>query len=178
LSNLGKWDRWHALIGDEPAPFGLSVTYELGAQWLAGCDRIEDWGCGRGWLSRLIPPDRYCGIDGSRTPFADVIADLAVYRSTVPGVFIRHVLEHNRQWAEILDNALASATERLFVAIFTPLAERTLQIAFASDLGVPDISFRLADLTDRIDAAGFGWTAETLETPTQYGVETVPRCKR
>lgn len=178
MSNLGKWNRWHALIGDEPAPFGLSITYQLGADWLAGCKTVQDFGCGRGWMRKLIPAERYMGIDGSRTPFADVIADLAEYRSQAAGVFIRHVLEHNTQWPAILDNALATATERLFVAIFTPLSDVTHQITFAPDPGVPDISFRLADLTDRIDAAGFGWTTETLETPTQYGAETVLRCKR
>lgn len=178
MSNLGKWDRWHSLIGDEPAPFGLSVTYQLGADWLADCGLVADWGCGRGWMRKLIPPERYRGIDGSQTPFADEIADLAAYRAETPGVFVRHVLEHNRQWAAVVDNALASATQRLFLAVFTPLADHTHEITFAPDPGVPDISFRLGDLTDRVETAGMAWTAETLETPTQYGVETVLRCKR
>lgn len=178
MSNLGKWDRWHSLVGEEPEPFGLSVTYELGAEWLAVCATVEDWGCGRGWMRRLIHADRYRGIDGSKTPFADVIADLATYRSQAGGVFIRHVLEHDYRWPAILDNALASAQERLFLAVFTPLADQTHQIAFADDPGVPDLAFRLDDLTGPVDAAGFAWTVETLETPTQYGAETVLRCKR
>ena len=178
MGNLGRWDRVYATGLDEPQPYGDTLTYELGAEWLAGCALIEDWGCGKGWMRNLIQPDRYRGIDGSLTPFADVVVDLADYRSDVPGVFIRHVLEHDERWPAILDNALASATERLFVALFTPLVEQTGPIAHNDLIGVPDISFRLADLTDRITAAGFGWSAERLQTATQYGSETVLRCER
>ena len=178
MGNVGLWDRWYASGLDEPQPYGDTVTYELGAAWLADCAMVEDWGCGKGWLRTLVPPERYRGVDGSQTPFADVVADLVDYRSRVPGIFIRHVLEHNRDWAAILDNALASAQQRLFVALFTPLVEHTGPIAYADDPGVPDIAFRLADLTDRIEAAGFEWTAQTLVTKTQYKQETVLRCQR
>lgn len=177
MGNLGKWDRWYADL-DEPQPYGDTVTYQIGADWLAGCSLVEDWGCGKGWMRRLIPDDRYRGVDGSRTPFADVIADLAVYRSDVAGVFIRHVLEHNYGWKKVLDGALMSARERLCLVLFTPLADQTGEIAFAADPGVPDIAFRLDDLTTRIEIAGFCWTVETLPTATQYGVETVLRCER
>jgi hypothetical protein len=178
VSSAGKWDRWYGLLGDKPEPYGPSVTYQLGADWLAPCDLVEDWGCGKGWMRKLIPAGRYRGVDGSGTPFADIVADLTAYRSTVPGVFMRHVIEHDHDWDLILDNAVASAQERLCVILFTPLAETTRQIAFAEDPGVPDISFRLGDLTDRVDDAGFSWSAETLDTPTQYKTETILRCKR
>lgn len=177
-TNLGKWDRWYSFLGDTPQPYGDTATYKMGAEWLAECALVEDWGCGKGWLRQLVPADRYRGIDGSQTPFADDIADLAAYRSQVPGVFLRHVLEHDYRWQSILDNALASAQKRLFLAVFTPLADRTHPVAFAADPGVPDISFCLDDLTSRIAAAGFVWSAETLVTQTQYGVETVLRCER
>ena len=48
-----------------------------------------------------------------------------------------------------LDNALASFTERMALILFTPEQEATEEIAFRSDVGVPDIAFRLADITDR-----------------------------
>lgn len=176
-TNLGKWDRWYTDV-DEPETYGDATTYRLGTDWLADCELVEDWGAGKGGLRLFIPAERYRGVDGSQTPFADVIADLTAYRSDVPGVFLRHVLEHNDDWAPILDNALASARQRLFLALFTPLAEQTHQIGYADDPGVPDISFRLGDLTARIEAAGFAWTAETLPTDTQYGTETVLRCHR
>ena len=46
----------------------------------------------------------------------------------------------------ILDNALASFTERMAFILFTLEQEVTEEIAFRSDVGVPDIAFRLADI--------------------------------
>ena len=102
---LGLWDRWNAT--EEPTPYGLSDTYRLGAEWLATCSLVEDWGCGRGYLRTLIEPERYRGIDGSG-PHADVTHDLLSYRSYVPGIFMRHVLEHNYGWTYVLANAVES----------------------------------------------------------------------
>lgn len=177
MSKLGQWAVWNAT--DEPVPYGLSPTYEFGAAWLADCATVEDWGCGRGWLSTLVGPDRYRGVDGSPSRFASVVADLTEYRSTVPGIFMRHVLEHNDDWRTILDNAAASAQERLFIALFTPTMRTTRRIAFAENPGVPDISFRLRDLIDPLLVAGFTVSTEQIESPnTQYGVETMLRAAR
>lgn len=176
MSVIGKWAVWNA--SDEPAPYGKSLdTYEAGAQWLADCALVEDWGCGRGFMTTLIPPERYRGVDGA-SPFAAVVADLTSYRSDVDGVFLRHVLEHNDNWRAILDNAVSSARVRLFIAVFTPLAETTHRISYAPNPGCPDISFALADLVGPISAAGFECDVEILTTDTQYGTETVLRCKR
>lgn len=169
-SNLGKWDRWYAGL-DEEQPYGLTVTYQLGAEYLAGCAVIEDWGCGKGWFRRCVPRDRYRGVDGSWSPFADEVVDLVTYRSKVEGVFMRHVLEHNYEWRSILANAVASFTKRLVLVIFTPLGEETAEIAFAEDPGVPDISFCREDLLEFFDGLTVG--CQTLETATQYGVETI-----
>lgn len=179
-TNLGRWDRWYGLLDpDVPEPFGQSDTYALGAAWLADCGLVEDWGCGKGWMRHLIPSHRYRGLDGSATPFADEIVDLATYTSTVPGIFLRHVLEHDERWAAIWANALASAQYRLFAVLFTPLADHeTHRIAFAADPGVPDISFHLPDLVRPALAAGFDLGVETMPSPTQYGVETILRCSR
>lgn len=171
MSNLGKWDRWYALLGEEEEPFGLTPTYQLGADYLAECSTVEDWGCGKGWMRRLIPHARYRGIDGSWSRFADEVVDLEHYRSDVEGVFMRHVLEHNYGWRRILANAVASFSRRFVLVIFTPMGETTREIAFAPDPGVPDISFSVEDIT-----SAFGphhWSMQTLETATQYGTETV-----
>ena len=177
MTVLGRWDNWYAGL-DKPAPYGDTATYQAAADWLAGCSLVEDWGCGKGWMSRFIPPERYRGVDGSQTPYAAEIADLTTYRSSVAGIVMRHVLEHNNDWRAILENALASATSRLAVVLFTPLVPATREIAFSDLVGVPDLAFRLTDLTDVIDAAGWSWTAETMDTATQYGAETMLRCER
>lgn len=181
VSNLGKWDRWYApLKKKSPQPYGDSETYEIGAEFLADCDMIEDWGCGKGWFRTLVDGDRYRGVDGSHTPWADEIADLSVYRSDVDGIFMRHVLEHDYRWASILSGAAASARHRLVVVLFTPLAAKeTTEIAFADDPGVPDLSFTEADIREPLEAAGFTVEIRTVDpSPTQYGVETVFLARR
>lgn len=174
---LGKWDTWFVGI-EAPEFFGDTTTYALGAEWLADCDVVEDWGCGKGGLRTLIPATRYRGIDGSQTPFADITTDLTTYHSNVCGVFIRHVLEHNFEWSTILRNACRSAQRRFFLAIFTPPADHTHQIAWNDDPGVPDLAFNPTYLTNLIDSYGFNVATEQLATQTQYGVETVFRAKR
>ncbi len=175
MSNLGKWDRWYSMV-DETQPYGLTETYKLGAAFLADCATVEDWGCGKGWFRRLVPAGRYRGIDGSSTPFADEVVDLAVYRSNVEGIFMRHVIEHDYRWSEILANAVASFTRRLVLVVFTPFGAETREIAFADDPGVPDISFCKEDLLAYF--AGLRVTTDDLVTDTQYGVETIFKVER
>lgn len=120
MSNLGRWDPWYERLS-AVEPYGPNeLTYALGAEWLLPCARVEDWGCGKGWFKSRYRPD-CVALDGSCTPFADVVVDLASYRSDVDGVFMRHVLEHNEEWEAVLENALASC-QRLFVAVYTPSA--------------------------------------------------------
>jgi hypothetical protein len=97
MANEGKWADWYQGV-EKPWPYGDTTTYEIGAAWLDGCALIEDWGCGAGWLRTLVPPDQYRGIDGTSSPFCDEVVDLVSYRSTVPAIFMRHVLEHNHDW--------------------------------------------------------------------------------
>jgi hypothetical protein len=178
-TNLGKWDRIYGLPGtEEPAPYADTPTYRMGAAWLKDCALIEDWGCGKGWLRTLVDPLRYRGIDGSHTPHADVIADLANYRSQVPGVFMRHVLEHDYRWEQILDGALASCTERMALVLFTPLVDETHDLEFEDPPGVPNLAFRLQDLTARMDAAGVTYTRRTVKSTAKYGAETIFRISR
>lgn len=171
MANVGKWAAWYQGL-EGPWPYGETTSYEIGAAWLAGCALTEDWGCGTGWLRTLIPPDRYRGIDGTASLFCDEVVDLSAYRSTVPGVFMRHVLEHNYEWARILDNAVASFTERMVLILFTPERDTTEEIAFSAEVGVPDIAFRLADITDRFPP-DVTYTVQRLPSATQYGCETI-----
>ena len=125
-----------------------------------------------GLAAHLLPPERYRGLDGTASPFCDAVVDLVTYRSCVPGVFLRHVLEHNDAWARILDNALASFTDRMAVILFTPERAVTEVIARHPEVGVPDIAFRLADLTDRFPP-DVTYAVHRIPSATQYGEETI-----
>lgn len=171
VSNVGKWDRWYCRGQEQPQAYGNTVTYALGAAHLIDCALVEDWGCGKGWFSTFIPADRYRGIDGSQTPWAGIVADLADYRSDVPGVFMRHVLEHDYRWSDILTNAVASFTQRFVLVLFTPLVDITTELAYNDDPGVPDLAFSLDDIVDHL--TGLTWSHETIPTDTMYEAETI-----
>jgi hypothetical protein len=173
-SNLNRWDPWYR-AGDGQQAYADTATYGLAAAWLDGLD-VEDWGCGLGWFRRFHRGG-YLGVDGTRSRWCDVHADLAAYRSMSEGVLLRHVLEHDPRWRDVLDNAVASTQRRLCVVLFTPPQDETRVLAEdVGGLGVPDIGFRLADVTDRLD--GLRHTVETLETDSGYGQETVIRAER
>jgi hypothetical protein len=171
-SNAGKWDSVYR-NSPEPQPFGDPLTYEKAARFLGNLATVEDWGCGWAWFRRYLNDFiRYTGIDGSASPFADRVADLTQYTSEVEGILVRHVLEHNVAWAEILDNALRSFTKRMVLVLATPFADVTHVVRYDRAVGVPVIAFAKTDLVRRF--AGLRWTLdENLRTDTQHGVEHV-----
>jgi hypothetical protein len=171
-SNLGKWDAIYGK-GTAAQPYGDTLTYEKAAKHLEGLALVEDWGCGWGWFKQYLPASTtYRGIDGSHSPHADVIADLTQYTSQADGILLRHVLEHNQAWEDILKNALRSFTKRMVLVLFTPFAEKTHVIRHSAEVGVPDIAFAKEDLTRHFSAVH--WRLEEgLKTRTQYGVEHV-----
>src|SRR5260370_38719332 len=152
MTNAGRWDKVYKQAA-ESAPYGDDTTYQIAAEFLRDCRTVEDWGCGLGWFRRFLPVDcAYLGVDGSRSPFAERIVDLESYRSACEGLLLRHVLEHNRNWRRVLDNALASFTCRMAVVLFTPLAEAETEIARCGQTGVPDLSLPGEDLYRRLGA--------------------------
>lgn len=172
MSNLGKWDQWYAGLDiNEPEAYGDITTYEIAAEYLDGLD-IEDWGCGKGYF-RIVHRGGYVGIDGSQTPFADKIVDLCSFRTVTEGILLRHVLEHNDGWQDILVNALTSATRRICLILFTPMADKTHEIARPADIGVPDIAFSHDDLAALLMEHDWWATWRDLHTNTQYGTERV-----
>jgi hypothetical protein len=172
MSNVGLWDRWYVgLDRTKPESYGDTQTYKMGAEFLARCGSIEDWGCGKGFMRTLCDPNAYIGIDGSKTPHADIIDDLATRVSSPAGIFMRHVLEHNVNWDFILDNAIQSAQKKLCIVLFTPLVDETHQIAW-NDIGVPDIAFCLDDIVDPM-LDKFHVKSTNIESATQYGEETI-----
>lgn len=171
MSNLGKWDPWYRAI-ETKAPYGDTESYRIGADFLEDCETVEDWGCGRGWFSTFRT--KTClGLDGSQSPFADLIVDLETYTSAVDGIFMRHVIEHNYRWRTILANALASFRKKMVLAIFTPWSDdETKEIRFVERLGVPDISFRQSDIVDMLE--DLDWELRELpSTRVIYGQEHV-----
>lgn len=172
MSNLGKWDSHYADVIDAAA-YGDSESYRLGATWLAKCPTVEDWGCGLGWFRQFLAPEQiYVGVDGSHSKFADVVADLEVYRSsTTAGLFMRHVLEHNRNWRPVLANALASFTKRMVLVIFTPWQQETTELRVEGAYGdVPTIGFARKDIIDALD--GVQYVERSISSrQTFYGVE-------
>lgn len=179
MSNVGKWDRWYdGVTLDEPQTYGDDATYRMGAEFLRGCDPIYDLGCGKGgfWstLHAMGLNNMVLGVDGSQTPFAGRIVDLTTFADRpAPGVFMRHVLEHNYEWEKILRNAVQLFTGRMVLVLFTPLQPETKQIAWNEDPGVPDIGFAAADIERLLEDHGLSYTRGTYRTGTQYGEETV-----
>jgi hypothetical protein len=104
--NIGKWNhRYSKMNPNSYSGYGADLSYEKAAAFFSDIDTIEDWGCGSGGFRRFWTKN-YIGIDGSNTPFADRIEDLCTYKSDVDGILIRHILEHNVLWEDILKNAV------------------------------------------------------------------------
>jgi hypothetical protein len=122
-SAAGDWPQ-HADHTD-PAPYGVSPVYEIGAKMLKDCGVVEDWGCGLGWFKKIMsdvnPKVQVIGLDGSPSKYVDKVLDLANYErspSGVPGIFMRGVLEHNWCWRLILEKACDSFTKKLVLAMY------------------------------------------------------------
>ena len=170
-SSAGRWQAFYS-AAEAAYPYGDMVTYAKGAAFLKGL-AVEDWGCGAGWFRRYADGP-YRGVDGSASRFADLVVDLCRYTSSTPGLFMRHVLEHNQDWQQILRNALASFTRRMVLVLFTPLASYTTVLCnreYQPGLFIPEISFARHDLLRDLGPLLVG--EESLRTATQYGVEHV-----
>jgi hypothetical protein len=172
VSNLNKWDHWYEGV-TEPAPYGDTQTYSIAASFLGTCPDVEDWGCGKGYFKTILDPKvKYTGVDGTWSPFADVHADLEHYTSNASGILLRHVLEHNYGWPNILANAVHSFGQKLAIILFTPMVPVTMEIAYNYDPGVPDLSFARHDIEGWLD--DFSWSCNTMDAPgSQYGQETI-----
>lgn len=122
--------------------YGVEESYIAGMKWLEPCSLVEDWGCGPAY-SKKYRVGKYRGIDGT-DGFCDLVADLRQYTSFTPGLFMRHVLEHNEDWRLILENAVRSFTERMSLIFFLPFANETRVVSINN--GIPDIEFNRDDI--------------------------------
>jgi hypothetical protein len=174
-TNFGKWDKWYEglKVDETGGKYGDVLTYLMAAAFLAGCEEVEDWGCGRGGFRRFCP-GRYIGVDGSKTPYASRIVELGTYQSSVDGVLLRHVLEHNYNWPAILEAAVKSFRRRLCVVLFTPFADTTRELRHNGESGVdvPDLALAPAEIEAHFK--GLEWKLyPNLKSKSQYGVEHV-----
>jgi len=178
-SSAGRWNDAYKNADPYAAqPYGEGTTYAKGAEYLKGLS-IEDWGCGLGWMRKFVDPGLYWGVDGSHTPFADNFVDLCTYRSQAEAIFMRHVLEHNERWLDILRNAAASYQKRMVLVLFTPYQETTRKLAtheYTPGVFIPDFGFAHDDIAREL--APFVKHEETLHTGTQYGIEHVFYCEK
>jgi hypothetical protein len=176
-----KWNDWYEnLTSNDLGSFryGNTATYELGYNFLKDCDKIEDWGCGAGGFKYFFLQEnsnKYIGIDGSKTPFADIKTDLISYISNVDGIFMRHVLEHNYQWKLILENAIKSFQKKMCLILFTPFSDETKEIAHNLNHGVdvPDLSFSKNELIHLFEQNNIEYKLTTINTETGYNIEHV-----
>jgi hypothetical protein len=181
-TRLGVWnDFW---TNRDPSEHDSTMVRAVDFLAVPEITSIEDWGCGVCILKKYLNPDQvYIGIDGSDTKYQSLIADLATYKSKVDGIFMKHVLEHNVQWKQILQNMLESFTKRCVLILFTPFSHETQSLITAyvhtNDNGevvqIPDLSFKKEDITDIMDSyKDIKYRCETISSPkTSYRIEHI-----
>lgn len=168
---------------DQPMPYGDDITYKLGAEFLADCPQVEDWGCGRGWARQFFRQDQYRGIDmgvdgqPADNPFADTVTNLSMFYTVTDGIFMRHVLEHNYDWERILTNARESAMQKIFIAVFTPMSEGDTVELWNHGTRVPGLIVPTLSLSRTKLMGSFKGCKKvestTVNTATHFGYETI-----
>jgi len=176
-SRLGLWNSVYAGGVNRAMYDDITTARVAGAYLSRDCIlTVEDWGCGLGGFKEYIGAwQDYIGIDGSRSPYADCIADLEKYTSNSDSVHMRHVLEHNPQWEQILYNALCSFRKRMVLTLFTPFNESTQIIAryknfCGTGVEMIDLGFSRDDIVNQFDDLHW-FSIENIRTDTQYGIE-------
>lgn len=173
-TNLGSWGDE---VRSETFACGDETTYKKAADFLRDCKTVEDWGCGRGGFRKFLNNGMdYKGVDGSKNPNVDQIADLCGYVGDAEGVLLRHVLEHNYGWRKILENALRSFSKKLCIVLFTPFSDQTRELYYHKELGVPDLSFSKKSLIEFFEDHGCCWELEEgISTDSSYKQEHIFR---
>lgn len=155
------WEAWwpdlyRGVIAPVEYPGG-SESYKLAGMFLAGDALVEEWGCATTFGRQFIPAP-YRGVDGGPSEFVDVVADLREYGSGVPNALIRHVLEHNWDWRDILDNFVSSFTKKAAIILFIPMGVHDINRSFEHRVGKaptpPGLQLDEASFFDRINRPG------------------------
>jgi hypothetical protein len=180
ISRSGLWDSDYSHGCYNRQVYGDDMSVRRGVAFLAVPEicTVEDWGCGYGGVKLyLAPHQRYIGVDGSSSKFADVIADLEYYRSNVDAIFMRHVLDHNPNWHLVLKNAVASFAKKMVLVLFTPFQETTRVLREYPAWGETvhsmwDIGFNRDDIVQGVESCSWS-SEENLPSRTGYGVEHI-----
>lgn len=123
--------------------YGVEETYERGMRWLDSCELVEDWGCALAYAKKFRK-GAYRGVDGTAGA-ADEVVDLSSYVSSVPGIFMRHILEHNHDWKRILKNAIESFTEKMTLILYRPTQA---QLRVVREANPVELDLPTSDLLD------------------------------
>jgi hypothetical protein len=172
VSNVGRWDFFYADKPEHPFGYDDSPAFKMGADFLADCETVADWGCGGGNFSRFVEPERYVGVDGSKTWAVSVVADLEEYRGESDGIFLRGVLEHNYKWDKVLENALASFRKRMVLVFFTDFhagPEDAFELSYELPYGVPTLAFRQGAIEAFLD----GFIFELHQVKSMHHIDHV-----
>ena len=172
---LNKWD----FSGVDQVCFSdqKQESYIKAAEFLG--DTVEDWGGGTGWAKQYFR--NYKNIDGSRSKYIDVHADLAEYTSDCDNILMRQVLETNHEWKQILENVKQSFRKRFCLVMITPFSEET-RVYETEPVRLADgttregefidmISFKKEDILSLFPAREYAVREETIKTNQGYGEE-------
>jgi len=148
---MHEWDGW---ANQKPIALGNPETYAKAIAWLDGHGDILDFGGGTGYAERFVTRSRYFVIDGSLSVHVTTPVDLAHVDVQTECVLMRHVLEHNFNWIEILENMLRSFAHRASIVTFLPFVRwppagnlLRLETGFIGYNGINVPVIQLCDLT-------------------------------
>lgn len=144
---------WDYRTQKQQWPYDDTASYRIVADWLDHPGVVEDWGCGTAWARQFFKQADYIGIDGAWSQWCRIQADLRTYRSMVPRVMMRHVLEHNADWRTIAANFALSWTERAAIVFFIP-PQPEEQDTGGPDWPVPDIAVSGPEVASLLDPMG------------------------
>lgn len=158
---VGKWE---PLFREEPNPrsFGDIESYSVACGLLDNPGLVEDWGCGCGYARRFFKLASYVGVDGSYSEHCDVVDDLRTRSSNPDGILIRHILEHNIRWMDLLKNALKMAKRKVVIVFFLPFS--TLEGEHkADDRGIVTFSLCRDAVLDVLKHQNFSVSEQIME---------------
>lgn len=147
-------DKWK-YEGLGQVQYGSHDSYQVARNWLDFPGwTVEDWGCGCAWARRFFQHAKYVGIDGSQNDYADICRVDVIERDSRPdGIMLRHVLEHNEGWRDLLKNAVRCFQKRMVIVFFIDFGPETRIINRTADPkypGVVDIQFKRSDIQEII----------------------------